>query len=472
MRYQERIYIQTPSACIRNKDSVNVNMSSDLCEFNKHMFSVVGADKIKTGTTINDDEIHIINTGSTIDLTFSFSGDLQNFVDIGTTFNYDIYKYNPNANSFSSPPIFTSNNLEFEGFISSSGFTDSVLVSDLVIDGQYLIKGNYEFSTCTNILGQLGDTTKVRYFGGDQYGLYDGVYDYYFAAIKEATKPNFTLSQTDTTTLGALRVESYIVSGGTQVILTNFWLGNPIVSLNGITLFEDIKGDFTTENNNTINFISELIEDDIVTVGYVNDGNPNGLISEASVAANPIISGVTDGEGSETIYYNTDTNKYELFMATIPVVFNDIIITLNGITLGNGIDYVPSSSNPKRVILNGILFPYDVITITYNTSATFVGTINVNIFDVVWTVSPPPSNDYGLFTIYVAEDEAFNDLVFSASTQYITNSSTYQANVDLSSYSGTTAFYKVINEKFFDVLSGDTITTINESEVIPIEIQL
>lgn len=47
MRYQERIYIQNDNRAVRNKDILNVNMSSDFCIFKSPTFGISGATKIK-----------------------------------------------------------------------------------------------------------------------------------------------------------------------------------------------------------------------------------------------------------------------------------------------------------------------------------------------------------------------------------------------------------------------------------------
>jgi hypothetical protein len=476
MRYQNRIYIQNQNSCIRNKDIVNVTTSSDLFEFNKPTFTMTGADKIKTGTTVTDDEVHIISSATTLDLTFSFTGNSQNFIKFDTKFEYRIYKYNPIANTFTSPELFNSGPIESSAMTATTTFTDSIPVSDLLLDGQYLIKGNFDFEILTNILGKLGGRETTLRLIGDQYGLYEENFDYYFAAVRTAIKPIFGLTPSSGTELGALRVESYIIEAtGTSVVtIPSFWIGSPIVSVNGVTLFEANDGDFITIGNNTINFNAALSEADIITVAYVNGGNPNGLVSESLVAPKPIVSGITNSEGGETVYFNTDTAKYEVFILTEPVEFNDVILTLNGITLANGADYKQSVSNPKRIILQGDLVLFDIITVTYNSAGTFVGVITVDNFDLLWTISPPPLNTNGVFTTYVSDNEIFSagTMIYTASTTYVANQSTYTVNVDLSSYTGTTAYYKVVNQKNYPVLSGGTIEMITDSDIIPIEIQL
>jgi hypothetical protein len=49
MRYQERIYIQNDNRAVRNKDILNVNMSSDFCIFKSPTFDLSGTTKIQCG---------------------------------------------------------------------------------------------------------------------------------------------------------------------------------------------------------------------------------------------------------------------------------------------------------------------------------------------------------------------------------------------------------------------------------------
>lgn len=472
MRYQDRIYIQTAHSGIRNKDHFNVNMSSDICEFNSPSFIMTGATKIMTGTTINDHNIHIV-TGSTFDLSFSFIDNVDTFNNIDTSFKYNIYPYNYNNYVFTTPPIYQSGDIQWNSFNITSGFTDSLLYSNFNIDGEFLVKGNYKYTTCTGFLSamnDINDTTNPLI--GNKYGIYNEEFDNYFALIRKAAKPIFALSPSDSLGLGKLLVETVSIEDEYEVMISSTWLGNPIVSLNGLTMAKGDEEDYTTLNNNIVIFNYPILESDIVTIAYVRDGNPNGLQSESFILVNTIISGATDGEGNNLYYYNTDINKYEIYTQTDPVEFNDIIITLNGITLANGPDYYQSTTNPRRIILNGTIYLGDVITITYNSQGTFVGNINTNNFTIYWTISPTPQapSIQGHFTTLVAEDNTFNDIIFSATTNYIPNEPLYSTYIDLSTYSGTSAVYKVVNQKDFTLLSGDVITTSTDSDEIPITI--
>lgn len=482
MRHQERIYIQNANSCIRNKDHINFNMSSDICIFNSPTFYVVGAGKIESPIYVSDDLVHIITTQSNVGLTFVFDSNVETFTSLNATFKYKIFKFNNNTNIFPSQPIYELSNINYSTFIGTSAFTNNIPVTTLIPDGEYLIKGSYDYVYCTEMMGRLGVTNNTGVpIIGNEYGIYDSEFDYYFTAINKADTPTFTLSVIDSSSLGALIVESYELSGETTVEVSNTWLGNIIVALNGLTLSHD--DDFTTLNK-TIYLNGATFVGDILTVAYVNSGNPNGLTSESIIVDNVIASGVTDGEGSNLIYYNTDISRYEIYVTSDPYIFNDVIVTLNGVTLANVLDYYQSTTNPRRIVLKGVIYSSgdlgdgnigalaDIITIVYNTNVSFLGVIQNPIFDLNWVITNPPLNTNGEFITLFAEDSSFNTIIYSANTQYVANQVSYTSNVNLTGYSGATAYYKIVNNKNYTLISGDVISTFSDSEIIPIEVNI
>lgn len=484
MRYQSRTYIQEPISCIRNKDHINVTMSSDICVFNKPLFDVDGADKIVSGMTSTDDGVHIIeSSGTTIPLDFTFIENNDTLIDIDDiTFKYRIYKYNNSISEFNNSALYTSSNVSYDDFDIPNGFSSEVPVNNLYLDGEYLIKGSYDFTMCTEYMNKLNEKidTSIPVLG-TEYGLYEPEFDFYFVAFTESITPIFSLSQEDTRTLGALVVESFEMFGETEVTTVNTWVGSPIVSLNGITLAN--TEDYTYIDN-IITLLGDTVEGDIVMVAYVNNGVPNGLLSENIIVDGIILSGATGGQGSEPIYFDTIMGKYQIFTAADPIEFNDLIVTLNGITLVNGLDYYQLVGSPRTIVLNGIVYGSgdlgdgnigglaDIITITYNSYGTYVGIIQVETFDVNWTVNPAPTSDDGKFTLIIAEDNTFTDIIFSGETQYVENQSLYTLTANINGYLGNSAAYKVVNDKNFTTLSGDILTSTSESEIIPIEISL
>jgi hypothetical protein len=480
MRYQDRIYMQTANSCIRNKDHINFNMSSDICVFNQPKFTMIGADKITSPIYVSDSLVHIIDGETSVNLSFIFTDNLDGFTDVNPSFKYKVYKYNTLTNVFSTPPVYESANIDYSSFSGTNVINQSILVSTLNIDGQYLIKGSYDFTICTETLNKLGIQINTGIpLIGNEYGLYEEEFDYYLTVLNKAQEPIFALSPTDTRKLGALVVESFTLSGETSITTTNIWSGDVIVALNGITLA--IEEDYTTINN-TIYLNGSTVATDLLTVAYVSGAEVNGLASESIVVDGPIVSGTTDNEGFELIYFNTDTNKYEAFTRANPLEFNDLIVTLNGVTLANGIDYYQSTTNVRKVIFNGIIYGTsdfndgnsgelaDIITITYNTYGTYVGVIYTDTFPIYWTIATAPSNTNGKFTTLVGTDNTFTTILFSADTQYVVNQSAYNQTIDLTGYTGGSAVYKVVDEKGYTLLNGDLITTFTSSEEIAVQI--
>lgn len=477
MRYQERIYIQTPISCVRNKDHVNVSMSSDICIFNDPKYTMTGANKIVSGITVSDDEVHIIDIDPNIDLTFIFTGNTDSFIDNSATFKYDIYKFTPSTNTFNINELISSDSIEFSGFSGTSAFTDSIDTNDLLIDGEYLVKGSYDFNVCTEIMNQLGETVDTSIpLIGDEYGIYDSKFDFYFAAINAPPIPQFGLSNVDNRQLGSLIVESFVDFTGTtttEVEASFPWAGDIIVALNGLTFAED--EDFVTIGQ-TIIFNGPLDSQDIVTLAYVGDAGVNGLVVENIIVENPIVSGTTDNEGDNLIYYNTDTLRFESYTLANPIEFNDLIITLNGVTLANGIDYYQHETNLRRIVYNSSAYDAiiadDIITTVYNSYGSYVGVIQVEQFPISWTVVPPPSNVNGQFIIEFATDDTFSTIIFSGETPYIIDETVYSFDIDLTGYGGTSAVYRVLNEKRYQLIMNEITLPTVSSEEIPIEINI
>ena len=87
MRYQEPIYIQNENGAVRNKDILNVNMSSDVCVFESPKYSLSGASKIDcTGSTSGTSYI-ISATTQNIPLTFDFTANTSSFVNTNALFS-------------------------------------------------------------------------------------------------------------------------------------------------------------------------------------------------------------------------------------------------------------------------------------------------------------------------------------------------------------------------------------------------
>jgi hypothetical protein len=467
MRYQEPIYIQNENSAVRNKDILNVNMSSDICIFGAPLFTMSGASKIdctgSTGTT------YVVSTATTIPLSFYFTGNTNSFTANSATFKYEIYKYNSNASSFALPPVYQSSIFNYSGFSGTSVVSENVAVSKLGLDGEYLIKGYYQFSACTNFLNLLGKTVDtITYRSGKEYGLYDNDLDFYFIAFKAADKPKFVLNGNNTPAENQL-FQQVILAKDKQ---TNFVISNSVAgyfafTLNGLVLAPNLDYTFS---GNVVTLVEPTVKGDVVTVIYTTSGG-NNLIGDNILVSSPIISGVTDGQGTNDVYYNTTTNKYELYTSVEPASGGSILVMINGATLALNIDYYQSISNLKRIILEGDIIVGDIITIVYFPSVTTVNGISTPNPNVTWTIKTVPQLSNGVFTLEVSTTDSFLSIYESYSQPYIVGSTMYNSSFAASGTVGTQLYYRVKNEKTFVSLCGYSTSSINYSDIIPITIQ-
>jgi hypothetical protein len=467
MRYQEPIYIQNQNSAVRNKDINNVNMSSDICIFAAPLFDMTGATKLDcsgyTGTT------HVITTATTIPLYFNFTGNTGTFTANTPTFNYEIYKYNHNVDKFSLPAVYKSNTFEYSGFSGTSIISQNVPVSALSLDGDYLIKGYYQYSACTDFLSKLGKTVDTLTFRhGSEYGLYDNAMDYYFIAFKSAEEPTFLINGSNRPPLNQLYQQVILPEDDETVFTVTYNAGNEaMVTLNGLVLAKNL--DYTLSNS-VLSLSASTVKGDVLTIVYTA-GAGNNLVGENINITSSITSGATGQQGNNLIYYNTGTTKYEIFTTIEPVNSGSIMVMLNGASLANGIDFYQSSSDPKRIILEGVVIVGDIITIVYAPTTGTVNGINNNFPAVSWQISTPPQTTGGTFTLEISTGTTFSTFYSSITQSYVVGQTNYYQNFVASGTIGTKLYYRVKNEKNYETLCGIVLSDIKYSDTIPVTIQ-
>jgi len=467
MRYQELIYIQNENSGVRNKDILNANMSSDICIFEAPLFNVSGATKIdctgSTGTT------YVVTTATTIPLTFNFTGNVGTFTASSATFKYEIYKYSNVSGVFSQPATYKSEQFSYSAFSGTNIINETVPVSSLNLDGDYLIKGFYQFSACTEFIGKLGKIVDTSSFiNGSEYGIYDSNLDYYFIAFKGADKP--LLAQNNSNNAAANQLFQQVILAKrdqTDFIIDFNYGGTFIVTLNGLTLAPYLD---YTYSGNVVTLSDATVIGDVVTIIYTTTGG-NNLTGDVIKIADPIVSGVTDGQGMENVYFNTTTSKYEVYTSVSPAIGGSILIMLNGVTLANGVDYYQSISKRKRIIMEGNLSINDIVTIVYFPLVSAINGLIVNTPTISWSISNPPQNNLGVFTLEDSTGTSFTTLYSSSSQPYVINNTYYADTFTASGTVGTTLYYRVKNEKNYETLCGQILTDIAYSETIPVIIQ-
>jgi hypothetical protein len=419
--------------------------------------------------TENDSNVFIIDNKSDT-ITFDLQFPLSQYLIDDSKYKFEIYKYNKDSKQFNKIPIYTSEYVLASEIYKTGVLTVELSGEELDFDGDYLLKSYYDIPHCNKIISLTGDRLITdKYKNGKEYGLYTKERDLYFVGIVEPLEPLFNKNTIDEdVSTGSLYSTTKIMEEGeTSIIINNEINGDVLVYLNGLMLSKD--NDYTFSSN-TITFNDTIYEGDVVTLVYVSNQSLNSPYSETIIAPNPISSGQTNMEGDNKVYYNTDTSKYEIFIEYYPISPNDIIVTLNGVTLSNNIDYYQSISNPKRIILEGNLLPNDVINVIYVQAPEYVGEVYTNTPTISWYVSRPIDTDSGEFVVEVSNDISFNNILYTDSIPYVKGKSGYNTKLLVSGSIGDILYYRVVNKKIHETVNGDKIIRTKNSDTVKITI--
>jgi len=440
--------------------------------------------------------VYIIDSATTIDIGFEFDS-LSVFTgNTNAIFKYEIYKYGDNSGMFLRPPIYKDGDFDYTDFILKTGVTDtyfilktgvtdtyllqqSIPVDNLRLDGDYLVKGYFKFNVTTDFRSRLGDTidTSIRR-SSNNYAFYDRTVDGYFTVNYAAATPYFE-GHDIASGLGFLVVKSEMVTtASTQYLIGSNVGSGLIVALNGLTLARNLDYTYSGSVNDSgfsytsISLLAPTVSGDVLTFAYVaRGGNTNSLSVDTIYVTSPIVSGTTNGQGTNDIYYNTDTGKYEIYTSILPISGNDIYVTINGATLANGLDYYQSITNHKRIILIGDVIEDDVINIYYNGMATFSDGIYGANKTIYWYINRPPQKPNGYFTLEISTGSTFDIISQSATVEYITGMLAYNTTTVFSGDVGTKLYYRVRNTKEYETMCGDIIRSEAFSETVPVIIK-
>ncbi len=422
----------------------------------------------------NSDGVFIIsNNDNNIEFDLTFTGDTINITD-ETEFKYSIFKYNKTNNSFNKPSIYDS---VYQSYSDISGGTVNINtpVNSLNLDGEYIIKGYYKYPACTLYSNKLGlEIDEYLIKTGSEYGMYSATEDWYFIAMKESQTPTIlSINEPQTITPNNFNVSSYIpdFDGQNEFLLDYIPQADVIVSLNGLTLSND---EYLIDTDTLILSGGTFTTDTITVISVVTDDNftSSNLYVENITITTSIQSGSTDTQLSN-VFYNTTTGKYELFTEYVASDNSDIVITLNGVTLANNIDYYRSISNNKRIILEGNLFLSDIITIAYVKSVENINLDSGNNFVVTWSVENILPSEEGSFYIEVADliNPDFSVILQQIEVPYEPNVNIYSKDVQIDGEFGDTYLYRVKNRKKYYTLNNQLVIDDSFSEVGKIKIQ-
>jgi hypothetical protein len=369
----------------------------------------------------------------------------------------------------------------------------------LSLDGDYIIKGSFAFNDLTDYGKRLNNVlltpTTIK---GDENALYDRTWDWYFVANYKADTPILLQSASPTPELNSLVVNSIYIScetvfsvnpitsattantvcnTGTTYTLGRSINGDVLVSLNGsvLSLNQDYTLSASTNGLGQTILVLDLntgtTTGDVITYAFVRSNNANNFRYEQLDVVTPVPSGATGTQGLNRVFFNTTTGKFEIYTEMIPLQNSSIYVAINGAVLANKLDYYQSTTNSKRIILEGMLLNSDEITIYYNTAPTVVGDIYANPQNIAWGLPIAPQANDGYFVLEISSDPLFSAVTQSASTNYVTGLAEYSSNVSITGSVNTTLYYRVKNRKEYETLCGDKIASEAFSEVVPIIIR-
>ena len=386
----------------------------------------------------------------------------------------EVYGYDQSISQFTKSAL---SNFTIDYKDLTANTTNTIYVPTLSIgEGEFLIKSYWTYNVDTLLAKKqkVKKNTIDTYKRGKLYGLYVPETDWYFISLFESEKPLFNSSVApQPQDIGNLVVQSRFTESGTTEYIVN-GLSDPIVSYNGSVLAKNIEySAVTSATTPYIKLLFNPLPKQILTYAYINNGGSNDLLADLYKISKTIKSGATGTQlSTDRVFYNTTQNKYEFYLSSVPN--SDVVLSLNGTILSKDIEYYLSLSDSRRVIFEDDLVVGDIIEAFYVPTAAISGLIPNNTPTISWSVNDAPTQTYGKFTIEVTvpSDEFFESVVYSFVVDYIIGQKTYSNTITLTNaVAGDKFIYRVKNEKFYDPIIGETIYSVNYSDVNGIEIQ-
>jgi hypothetical protein len=386
----------------------------------------------------------------------------------------EVYGYDQSISQFTKSAL---SNFTIDYKDLTANTTNTIYVPTLSIgEGEFLIKSYWTYNVDTLLAKKqkVKKNTIDTYKRGKLYGLYVPETDWYFISLFESEKPLFNSSVApQPQDIGNLVVQSRFTESGTTEYIVN-GLSDPIVSYNGSVLAKNIEySAVTSATTPYIKLLFNPLPKQILTYAFINNGGSNDLLADLYKISKTIKSGATGTQlSTDRVFYNTTQNKYEFYLSSVPN--SDVVLSLNGTILSKDIEYYLSLSDSRRVIFEDDLVVGDIIEAFYVPTAAISGLIPNNTPTISWSVNDAPTQTYGKFTIEVTvpSDEFFESVVYSFVVEYIIGQKTYSNTITLTNaVAGDKFIYRVKNEKFYDPIIGETIYSVNYSDVNGIEIQ-
>lgn len=453
-----------------------INTSSDICSFNYPDYDVSGIDSTILGLTSASSNVFIIEDDIEIPIDISFTTNLS-YLNSDVNFNFQILPLDKEAQIFTTNGIYTSEVNVFDD--SSTGVTYDNIVStaNLKGEGEYIMKLSYQYKACTEIAAALGKRyVATTYNKTLPFAHFDDNHDKYFVVLYKADEPLLDVGVTSPTNTGTttesvnrLKINALVVKEGVSDYIMNVTTdGDLMVTLNGLVLTKD--EDYTLSGGN-IQFAEPLRGSDLVNYIFIGKDNTSGLKSEYINIDKVIQSGTTGEQGLNQVYFNTDSNKYEVYTQYRVKSPDSLVLTLRGVLLTNQIDYYVSSSDSKRIILQGDVYINDWMNIIYDSGENLDRAVTEPYIDISWYVNKQIDSTNGVFEVEFSKVDTFSVIEQSELVPYVIGKTSYVKRVDMNYPYGTVLYYRIKNTKNYSTISGDILNSDNVSDSIRIEIK-
>jgi hypothetical protein len=462
-------------------------------------FTTTSCSGITTATTYTTSACTAVYNLSEIDdfsLTFNITGNTQY---TGYTGNFCYHTFDLNnisreTNLISSRESVLTNCKPFST-ITGNTFTETINVGVLPLeDKQYILKDYAIFNT-------KNCPTKLRI---NSFNLSSQTVDslfedgWYFVTVTNPDKPILsTNTQNDLLLSSTLVTEIPLLQEGQSTVfgINGTPLNNEmIVYVNGIMLTRGEDWDTIPGYVGLFELKTASLEPDkdIIMVTYLNLSRDTEdslnlyetyLNTDAFIVSN-ITSGITSGVTSPVVNYNPVKNRQEILLTKPLGSQSSPIFVVNGVTLGENIDYYKSGSDNRRLIMdpNSPIKLGDSISVFYLTNEAAIiddlGYFRTLTPTINWSV-PSTYNKYlsddGLFLLQITteDDIEFLNPIQQKYTEFNQFQLQYSQVLDeLPTNVGQKFFFRVYFFKNYDILFNNTITTRNVSDIATFRVNI
>jgi len=470
----------------------NVKTETNFCfePFNGPSYNLSGATKPITGNTspcsgtpTNCYAVYNLSEVDEVTLNFNLTGSTDY---TGYTGQFCYRLYNRLNFTLNEPnKLLNTENPSYINCVDFSAITSSTLSQTISIgqipstNTDYMLRSYYNFKP-----KECGVNVVDTWITSQQLNNFDFDNDWYFITINNPPTPQITTTFSEV--FDRMRLVQEIVGVGNSqnnFVLKNQPIDNKInVYVNGIRLTENL--DYTLDTSQfprtypILRFITGQIEPrDVLSLVYLV--GPQSFLTSMGQSRNDFfnidtftVTGFTTNLTASTVNVvnnNTVRSTQEVFLTHDFDEDSNIVVSINGVTLAENMDYYRSTTTPNKIIFNPstVINLKDILSFWYFKSRlenrNDLGTLQENKVKIQWKVNPLPQQIFnsGEFVLEVTNKSDINwsSLFYTKTIEYVNGSNLYddlvqnlQANVD---YKFRIIFYK----KYRNILNEEIISS-------------